>query len=244
MKDMKVGLTWNQDYKWFSNYFPKLETIETTKILEIIRSYDLIIFPGGEDISPEYYGQADTYARFCNPNRDEFELKIFRYCKKYLIPTLGICRGHQLINVVEGGRLEQDLFFGGFTPHSYSHELEWSNTNNFIYKIIGENEVCSTHHQGISEVGIFGTSLAKKDGIIEAVTFDKYPIITFQFHPEYYQEENWTKDLFEEIANWAKKAKEVPPILKQKRDSKFDNILLCEDLEDFIEFCDQMAGEI
>ena len=41
--------------------------------------------------------------------RDLFEEKIYRYSQLNKLPVLGICRGMQLINVLEGGKLIQDL---------------------------------------------------------------------------------------------------------------------------------------
>ena len=68
--------------------------------------FKLVLFTGGADIDPVFYGHSSPY-KFCfsNIERDKEEILIFDIAVKNNIPITGICRGCQLINVVNGGEM-------------------------------------------------------------------------------------------------------------------------------------------
>ena len=71
---------------------------------------DGVLFTGGPDVAPAFYGEEKLPA--CGlvvPRRDEMELRLFRTALEAGKPVFGICRGIQLINVALGGSLWQDL---------------------------------------------------------------------------------------------------------------------------------------
>jgi hypothetical protein len=78
---------------------------ETTKDYEGV---DLVAFLGGTDVSPEIYGEErGPHTQAPDKQRDEIEIKLY---KKFLdIPKVGICRGGQLLNVLNGGKMIQHL---------------------------------------------------------------------------------------------------------------------------------------
>ena len=74
---------------------------------------DGFVLTGGVDIDPTFYGGAAEYAE--RPEefqtaRDAFEATIYHYAQEKSLPVLGICRGLQLVNVLEGGTLVQDFY--------------------------------------------------------------------------------------------------------------------------------------
>lgn len=80
------------------------------------------ILTGGQDIDPARYGGPSTYEKLSDltPQREEVECLILSYAYRYDIPTLGICRGMQVMNVFFGGTLYLDLadqFQGGDAAH-------------------------------------------------------------------------------------------------------------------------------
>lgn len=69
------------------------------------------ILTGGQDIDPTRYGGPSTYEKLSEltPQREEVECLVLSYAYRYDIPTLGICRGMQVMNVFFGGTLYLDL---------------------------------------------------------------------------------------------------------------------------------------
>lgn len=95
---------------------------------------DLVVFTGGPDVQPKYYGESKIPGTFCQPDRDDYEEKLFKKFKDY--PKLGICRGGQFLNVLSGGAMYQDV-----NNHS--------NTDHIVRDLITNEElvVTSDHHQ-------------------------------------------------------------------------------------------------
>lgn len=98
---------------------------------------DLIQFCGGEDVSPDFYGELPHPTTHSNRRRDEIEAGIYQKALAASLPMAGICRGAQLLNVLNGGGLYQHV-----TGHSIggTHDC-WSRlTESYV-------PVTSTHHQ-------------------------------------------------------------------------------------------------
>lgn len=98
---------------------------------------DLVQFTGGEDVSPHLYGQdAHPYTGF-NTQRDVEEERIYLDALKKDKPMVGICRGGQFLNVMNGGDMYQ---------HVNNHALRGTHVMKCI-RSSKEIEVSSTHHQ-------------------------------------------------------------------------------------------------
>lgn len=176
---------------------PITEDIET--LTPLLQKLDGILFSGGSDIDPNYYGE---YPRFglglIEPRRDDHELKL---AKKVLfetaLPVLGICRGMQLLNVATGGTLYQDLEsqkpegINHSVPKALRHypfhpvKVEKESTLYNIYKT-DEIGVNSFHHQAVKELGKgFKPTMTAPDGIVEAIEWkEERFVIAVQWHPE------------------------------------------------------------
>jgi len=157
------------------------------------RPLDALIIGGGNDIGPEHYG-GDLDAKVkADPERDRLEIEWIRRALEDNIPLLGICRGAQLINVVLGGTLHQDI--RPLRKRTYNRpgllptkqvRLE---SESLLEKVCGKQRlrVNSLHHQAIKDSGrdlrVVGRDL---DEITQAVecTGDRR-IIGVQWHPEY-----------------------------------------------------------
>lgn len=98
------------------------------------RSADLVMFTGGEDVTPAFYGEEEHPKTFCNTERDHREALIYQQAKRLNIPCVGICRGAQFLNVMNGGKLVQHV-----TSHTSSHNIKTSCGHTV--------PVSSTHHQ-------------------------------------------------------------------------------------------------
>ena len=70
---------------------------------------DAVIIGGGDDISPSHYNQPPEPDGEYDPDRDDIEIRWIQWALENRKPLLGICRGSQLINVVLGGELDQNI---------------------------------------------------------------------------------------------------------------------------------------
>ncbi len=83
---------------------------------------DGLIFSGGADVDPARYGRAAHPATVAaTPLRDEYELQLARAAFARHTPTLGICRGIQVLNVASGGELIQHV--PDLAGHAVAHAL-------------------------------------------------------------------------------------------------------------------------
>lgn len=167
---------------------------------------DLIVFTGGEDISPQRYGMKSPPAGWFNLERDAEEFSAFSAIIGGKLKTkkvLGICRGLQLINVAFGGILHYDIFTTFGVEHGMSHPLDWlvESPLRDILPVVN-----SMHHQGIRTIGesLNYKIMAKepKTGVIEAILWrDRY--FAVQFHPEMMGAEK-KKEFSSVITQWIK----------------------------------------
>ena len=168
---------------------------------EDIKNYvdivDGIIFTGGEDLSPLYFGEEPIREvdEICY-DRDTFEMELFKQAYEKAIPIFGICRGTQLINIALGGTIYQDIYkqipnIGGHTcPNNLQeghHNIIIEN-DTIMFDIFKKERlvVNSLHHQAVKDLGAnLKTSSSSIDGIIESIesTDDRF-ILGVQFHPE------------------------------------------------------------
>jgi len=128
--------------------------------------------------------------------RTEFEYKLAKCFMEKDKPILGICGGMQLINVMTGGTLIQDIpsQFETETPHYDAnkdipiHDVEVMKDTK-LYSIVGKNRigVNTSHHQAVKAVGKeFIVNAIADDGLVEGIEHTKMKFcIGVQWHPEY-----------------------------------------------------------
>ena len=136
-------------------------------------TFDLVLFTGGADVSPELYGEKNYGLSHTNLLRDDFEMKILKVVQHLGIPQMGICRGHQFLNAAYGGKLIQNLEI----PHRWCHNIFFPNMKNETEQIA----VNSTHHQAVRK-SPFEVLATAADGTVELAAAEN--ILTMQFHPE------------------------------------------------------------
>ena len=174
---------------------------------ETLDVLDGIIFSGGIDIDPERYGAERHPATDpAQAHRDNGELRLLEAALDRDMPTLAICRGFQLLNVLRGGDLIQHL------PEEVGHEGHRETPGVFsqhpvqvtpgtrLESILGlrHEAVRSSHHQGVGRVGEgLVESAHADDGSLEAIEDpSKQFAVGVLWHPEMEDED---KRLFEAL---------------------------------------------
>jgi putative glutamine amidotransferase len=131
---------------------------------ELLDRLDGLIFAGGADIDPSFYGaEPDPRTRNTVPARDRSEIALARCAIERDMPVLGICRGMQLINVAQGGTLTQHVpdrvghedhrrHLGSFEDNDHDVRLE---AGSLAARAAGEelHGIKSHHHQGVDRLG-------------------------------------------------------------------------------------------
>lgn len=132
------------------------QTEDEDSMRSILSRLDGIVFAGGNDIHPEFYGEEVNYNKglfgsLDNLNaedasvfaktvieRDRMEITLMKLAlEKTSLPILGICRGSQIMNVALGGSLYQDLekcYDGGELLGHVSLEKWASHVHDIIIK--------------------------------------------------------------------------------------------------------------
>jgi len=158
---------------------------------ELLDMIDGLILAGGSDIDPTAYGaKPDPETRGTHPERDRFEIGLGTRALERDMPVLGICRGMEMLNVIQGGTLTQHLGSelhrhtpGAFTDHGVRLEA-----GSLAARVVGDEhtEVKSAHHQGLDELGegVVASGYAD-DGLVEAIELpDREFAVGVLWHPE------------------------------------------------------------
>jgi putative glutamine amidotransferase len=175
-------------------------------VAECVRRADGVLFTGGEDINPDLYTKKlsprlKKLVKLDPGDRDLRELMLVDEVFRQRKPVLGICRGHQMLNVALGGSLVVDIAteMPGAINHRQMkkksqvvHEARLTG-DSLLAKITGKQNlgVNSTHHQAVGRVARpLRVTAASGDGVVEALELRREEahllpyFMTVQFHPE------------------------------------------------------------
>jgi putative glutamine amidotransferase len=162
-------------------------------VLELV---DGFILTGGGDIDPTRYNGARHDTNYgVDQERDALELSVARRLIDSGLPTLGICRGAQILNVVEGGTLIEHIpdEVGDGVLHRapprepVGHKVQLKPDSRLMQILERvEFEATSWHHQAPRRVAnSFEIVATTADGIVEAIEMRGHPwLIAVQWHPE------------------------------------------------------------
>src|SRR5215207_5443529 len=185
---------------------------------DVLDVVDGLLFSGGGDMDPRVYGERNDSALEPDIEADEWELALVRAAAERRLPTLGICRGAQVMAVAFGGRLLQAL------PRDAAHGdiLELSPEElltdrhpvrlapgSALLELFGGTEalpVNSIHHHAVEDAGTLAVTAVAAGGLIEGVEpageLADWPALGVQWHPEKMHEPEQHR-LFEQFVQTA-----------------------------------------
>lgn len=155
-----------------------------------------LVLAGGGDVHPARFRSAAHASSYgmCE-ERDESEFALLEAALERTLPTLAICRGAQVLNVLRGGDLIPHLpdHVGEDVPHRVSRESHTFHRvrlrpGSRLASLYGAEslEVASWHHQAVGRLGAGLEAVAfAEDAVVEAVELAGAPwLVAVQWHPE------------------------------------------------------------
>ena len=179
----------------------------------VLEGVDGLVVAGGADVEAARYDAAPhPTSQDPRPDRDAWETALVRAAEEVDLPTLGICRGMQVMAVAAGGVLEQHLPDRvGHEAHSprpgvyTSHHVEPVG-GSVLAGILGDLplDVPTYHHQAVVPESLAGTgwspSAWHEDGTLEAME-DRSG--RFRVAVQWHAEEGECADLFAALVSAA-----------------------------------------
>lgn len=173
-----------------------------------------VVFPGGSDVCPSLYAEPrepETLEGF-SAERDVSDYLLMSWCLEHDIPILAICRGMQMLGVVHGAQIIQDIPAymercgkkhahehrneppapGAYRDFAF-HDVRVTDAHSLLFRETGMpviRNVPSWHHQALKSVegtGLKVTGVLETSGVnmIEAVErTGRTFVLGVQFHPE------------------------------------------------------------
>lgn len=187
----------------YSNWIPDVERVKS------IEEADLVLIPGGADVSAHYYGEKQGPHLYSDPYADKIESEAFKKAQALGKPILGVCKGSQMVCAMSGGKVIQHQ-----KNPAFIHEMHTADG-----KII---KVSSTHHNAMNPYGlpvddykILGwttnaspfhlngdnkESYVNGEKEVEVCYFNKTNALGIQLHPEMI----YDADGFDETIEWCR----------------------------------------
>ena len=209
---LRIALSKGSPENSYANYYNWIKSYDSTIIcqdmydmpidsaLELFKECSGLLLTGGTDINPALYQDTGNTSKCTtiDDRLDQLELRLIDSAMAWNMPILGVCRGHQMLNVALGGSLIIDI------PTEYDTTVmhRCQNSQNCFHSVSVEpgsmlNEISglmtgnvnSNHHQGIKNLSSQLKVVAvATDGLPEAVEWEspagKPFLLGVQWHPE------------------------------------------------------------
>ena len=179
---------------------------------------DGLIIGGGDDLSVELYGGRIVPEAIFDKARDELEMTLLAEAEERRLPILGVCRGSQLINVVRGGTLHQDIFEiypnakRIHTPLPRKTICIKPGSRLAAIKGTEPSVVNSLHSQSVDRLGRDLCAVAWDEAdVVQAIESERARfVLGVQWHPEYLVFSRRDQRLFRALVKAAREGREAP----------------------------------
>jgi putative glutamine amidotransferase len=179
--------------RWLAGADVRVRHVRAEDAARQLATADALVLTGAtRDIHPALYGQPVRGARDSRIAGDRADAALLRDALASGMPVLGICRGHQLLNVVRGGTLHQDLGSERATARPELHadrrmHAVATGEGTLTRQMVGVRpSVPSLHHQAIDRLGrALRVTSRSADGLVEGVEDPRLPFaVGVQWHAE------------------------------------------------------------
>ncbi len=157
---------------------------------ELALAGGLVLTGSGRDVHSSLYGESPRALRG-DPKleEDRQDLTVVRAALTLDLPMIGICRGHQLLNIASGGSLYQDIVEDGATGGGHelgNHRLDTHDDTRCRHLLGVRPRVSSCHHQAVRRLGRrLRVTASTADGLVEMIERDDRRFaVGLQWHPE------------------------------------------------------------
>lgn len=209
------------------------DILEPLSVDKDYKEADVLLLSGGADINPKLYEESTGEYTYIDEKRDLFEMNIYNEYKDK--PKIGICRGGQLLTVLNGGKLIQDVT--GHNKNHYikcfnldypimctssHHQLMWPWTSNNMFYVLASSEGISSHYLNGNNQNAFKVILSSRFLSVkepEIIYWPETKSLCIQGHPE------WTKpkDNYREYCKYL-----ITFLIEDKLDSYIINSIISQ----------------
>jgi len=170
--------------------------VRDARAQDALDGIDGLLLSGGGDVAPATYGDVDAGdCEDVDPDADAWELALIEEARRRRLPTVGVCRGMQLLAVAHGGALAQRVTDPAMHPGmralpaaetlSRRHEVELAHTSTLARALgTARLSVNTIHHQVVADPGTMTVVARAPDGTVEGLESSAWPALGVQWHPE------------------------------------------------------------
>lgn len=185
------------------------------EVKRLIQMIDGLMIIGDADIHPIFYGEKTAHKiKPMYRGRTRFDIQLLHFALRKKIPILAICYGMQLLNIMYGGTLHQDIQkeIKGARSHRSKrdpHHIVHLHEDSDLAKIFGKKDITvhSDHHQAIKKIGhsLLATGYSP-DAVIESIQGPS-KTIAVQWHPERQERDGVQMRLFKHFTKLCRERK-------------------------------------
>jgi putative glutamine amidotransferase len=174
---------------WLERAGARVRPLQPDRFRLQLATADALVLAGAiDDLHPGLYGQPVVRAEGClDLARDRRDLLAVQDAVLHDVPIVGVCRGHQLLNVALGGTLHQEVERAA-EHRGEAHAIATACGSRVRGLVGGSATVASGHHQAVHRLGRGLRATARsRDGVVEAVELERprgRPVLGLQWHPE------------------------------------------------------------